>query len=145
MTAIVRIDDEVVDVAEFIRLLKLTGQFESLIEGVVREKLTVHAARKQGIRLSEDEIQQRADQFRRVRGLHRATEMNHYLDALGVSLDEFERFITDGLYQEKMLATIGDRAAVEEYFSLNSPRFDRKTSISFARAGPRLVSRICTI
>jgi parvulin-like peptidyl-prolyl isomerase len=124
MTAIVRIDDEVVDVAEFIRLLKLTGQFESLIEGVVREKLTVHAARKQGIRLSEDEIQQRADQFRRVRGLHRATEMNHYLDALGVSLDEFERFITDGLYQEKMLATIGDRAAVEEYFSLNSPRFD---------------------
>jgi hypothetical protein len=71
----------------------------------VREKLTVHAARKQGIRLSEDEIQQRADQFRRVRGLHRATEMNHYLDALGVSLDEFERFITDGLYQEKMLAT----------------------------------------
>jgi hypothetical protein len=27
MTAIVRIDDEVVDVSEFIRLLKLTGQF----------------------------------------------------------------------------------------------------------------------
>jgi parvulin-like peptidyl-prolyl isomerase len=121
MTAIVRIDDEVVDVAEFIRLLKLTGQFESLIEQVVREKLTVHTAKKHGVRLSEDEIQARADQFRRVRGLHRAADMNHYLDALG---DEFERFITDGLYQEKMLATIGDRAAVEEYFSLNSPRFD---------------------
>ena len=124
MTAIVRIDDEVVDVAEFIRLLKLTGQFESLIEQVVRDKLTVHAAKKHGVHLSEDEIQERADQFRRVRGLHRASDMNHYLDVLGVSLDEFERFITDGLYQEKMLSTIGGRAAVEEYFSLNSPRFD---------------------
>src|SRR5690349_20718199 len=46
MTAIVRIDDEVVDVAEFIRLLKLTGKFESLIEQLVRDKLTVHAAKK---------------------------------------------------------------------------------------------------
>src|SRR5258705_2802130 len=90
MTAIVRIDDEVVEVAEFIRLLKLTGQFESLIEQLVRDKLTVHAAQKQGITVSADEIQQRADQFRRVRGLHRATDMNQYLDVLHVSLDEFE-------------------------------------------------------
>ena len=97
MTAIVRIDDEVVDVSEFIRLLKLTGQFESLIEQIVRDKLTVHAAKKQGIAVSADEIQQRADQFRRVRGLHRATDMNQYLDVLNVSLDVFEAFITDGL------------------------------------------------
>ncbi|MDE1184291.1 peptidylprolyl isomerase [Paraburkholderia sp.] len=124
MTAIVRIDEEVVDVAEFIRLLKLTGQFESLIEQLVRDKLTVHAARKQGLSVSADDIQARADQFRRVRGLHRATDMNQYLDALGVSLDEFEAFITDGLFQERMLERVGNEAAVEEYFSLNSPKFD---------------------
>ncbi|MGE8491134.1 MAG: SurA N-terminal domain-containing protein, partial [Paraburkholderia nemoris] len=124
MTAIVRIDDEVVDVSEFIRLLKLTGQFDSLIEQIVRDKLTVHAARKQGIAVTADEIQQRADQFRRVRGLHRATDMNQYLDALGVSLDEFEAFITDGLYQEKMLDVVGNEAAIKDYFALNSPKFD---------------------
>src|SRR5438445_7486264 len=98
MTAIVRIDEEVVDVAEFIRVLKLTGQFEGLIEQIVRDKLTVHAAKKQGITVSPEEIQERADQFRRVQGLHRATEMNHYLDVLGVSLDEFEAFVTDSLF-----------------------------------------------
>ena len=124
MTAIVRIDQEVVDVAEFIRLLKLTGQFESLIEQLVRDKLTVHAAKKQGLTVSAEEIQERADQFRRVRGLHRATDMNQYLDALGVSLDEFEAFITDGLYQERMLDRVSNQAAIEEYFSLNSPKFD---------------------
>jgi parvulin-like peptidyl-prolyl isomerase len=124
MTAIVRIDEEVVDVAEFIRLLKLTGQFESLIEQLVRDKLTVHAAKKFGVTVTADDIQQRADQFRRVRGLHRATDMNQYLDTLGVSLDEFETFITDGLFQERMLEQVGNESAIEEYFSLNSPKFD---------------------
>jgi parvulin-like peptidyl-prolyl isomerase len=124
MTAIVRIDDEVVDVGEFIRLLKLSGQFDGLIEQMVRDKITVKAARKAGVRLSDDEIQTRADQFRRIRGLHRAADMNNYLDALNVSLDEFERFITDTLYQEKMLDQVGTQREVEEYFQLNSPKFD---------------------
>lgn len=124
MTAIVRIDEEVIDVDEFIRVLKLTGQFEGIVEQLVREKLTVHAARRQGLTLTSEEIQARADQFRRVQGLHRAADMNHYLDALGISLDEFERFITDSLYQEKMMARVCDDAAVETYFQLNSPKFD---------------------
>jgi len=50
--------------------------------------------------------------------------MNHYLDALGISLDEFEDFITDGLYHEKMMAQVCSDAAVEQYFKLNSPKFD---------------------
>jgi peptidylprolyl isomerase len=124
MTAIVRVDDETIGVDDFIRMLKLSGQFEGLIEQMVRDKLTVHAARKAGITLAQEDIQDRADQFRRVRGLHRAADMNHYLDALGVTLDEFEGFITDHLYQEKMMARVCSEAAVGEYFKLNSPKFD---------------------
>ena len=124
MTAIVRIDDEIVDVGEFIRLLKLTGQFEGLIEQMVRDKLTVHAAKKHGVTITAEDVQERADQFRRVRGLHRAADMNQYLDTLKVSLDEFEAFITDGLYQEKMLDSVGNDGAIEAYFSMNSPKFD---------------------
>lgn len=124
MTAIVRIDDEVVEVGEFIRLLKLTGQFENLIEQMVRDKLTVHAARKHGITITDADIQERADQFRRVRGLHRAADMNQYLDTIKVSLDEFEAFVTDSLYQEKMLEQVGSDSEIEAYFSMNSPKFD---------------------
>lgn len=124
MTPIVRIDDEVIGVEELIRWLKLTGQFENIVEQLVREKLAAHAARKAGLTLESEDIQERADQFRRIRGLHRATDMNHYLDALQVSLDEFEQFVTDGLYQERMLETVGSDDAIREYFSLNSPRFD---------------------
>lgn len=124
MTAMVKIDDEIVEVEDFVRTLKLTGQFESLVEQVVRDRITVRAARKQGIAVSADEIQERADQFRRINGLHRAADMNRYLDALGVSLDEFEAFVTDSLYQEKMLERVCSDQAVAEYFQLNSPRFD---------------------
>ena len=124
MTTIVRIDDEAIGTEDFIRVLKLTGQFESLVEQQVRDQLTVIAAKKMGVQVSPDEIQQRADQFRRVRGLHRAADMNRYLDVFGISLDEFERFITDTLYQEKTFAQICNDEAVESYFKLNSPKFD---------------------
>ena len=124
MTAIVKIDGASIEVADFIRTLKLTGQYESLIEQLVRDRLTVQAAKKAGLRISEEEIQERADQFRRVRGLHRASDTNKYLDAMRVSLDEFEAFISDGLYQEKMMARVCSDQAVESYFKLNSPKFD---------------------
>jgi peptidylprolyl isomerase len=124
MTAIVKIDGASIDVAEFIRTLKLSGQYEGLIEQLVRDRLTVQAARKMGLRVSEDEIQERADQFRRVRGLHRAADTNKYLDAMRVSLDEFEAFITDSLYQEKMMQRVCSDQAVESYFKLHSPKFD---------------------
>ena len=124
MTPIVRIDDEVVGIDQFIKILKLTGQLETILEQFVRERLAVRAAKKQGITVSPEEIQERADQFRRARGLHRATDTNRYLDHLGVSLDEFESFVTDSLYQEKMMAQVCNAKAVEEYFKLNSPKFD---------------------
>jgi len=124
MAAIVRIDDDVVDTDYFIRTLKLTGQFEGLVEQLVREKLTVRAAKRQALALKPEDIQERADQFRRILGLHRASDMNQYLDNLGVSLDEFEDFITDSLYHEKMMAEVCSEKAVEQYFKLNSPRFD---------------------
>jgi peptidylprolyl isomerase len=41
-----------------------------------------------------------------------------------VSLEEFEAFITDSLYQEKMLAKVCSEQAALGYFKLNSPKFD---------------------
>ena len=124
MAKIVRIDDEVIDTDAFVRTLKLGGQFEGLIEQMVRDRLTVRAAGKLGLAVAPAAIQERADQFRRSQGLHRAADMHHYLDMLGVSVDEFEAFISDGLLQEKMLEQVCSEAQVERYFKLNSPKFD---------------------
>lgn len=124
MTAIVSIDDEVIGTEEFIRSLKLSGQFESLVDQMVRDRLAVRAAKKQRIALSEAEIQERADQFRRIRGLHRAADTNRYLDARGVTLDDFEAFVTDSLYLEKVMNQICNDDAVSKYFQRNAAKFE---------------------
>src|SRR6201990_1196330 len=124
MSNLVKIDGEEVQLEEFIRVLKLTGQFQELLEQFVRDRLAARGARKAGIKVTEEEIQERADQYRRVRGLHRAVDTNKFFDALRVSLEEFEAFITDSLYQEKMMSNVCGEKPVEGYFKLNSPKFD---------------------
>ena len=124
MDPLVKIDGQAITVTDFIRTLRLSGQYDALIEQIVRDRLTVQAARKVGISVSEQDVQERADQFRRARGLHRAADTNKYLDALHISLDEFEAFISDSLYQERMLQQVCSDQAVESYFKLNSPKFD---------------------
>jgi peptidylprolyl isomerase len=124
MSGLVKIDDEVFSTEDFIKLLKLDGRFENLMEDILRDKLAVRAAKKSGITLTDEEVQEKADQFRRVHGLHRARETNDYFDGLGVSLDDFESFLMDMLYHEKVMAQVATEAAINEYFQLNSPRFD---------------------
>jgi parvulin-like peptidyl-prolyl isomerase len=124
MTTVVKIDGTAIDLTEFVRVLKLTGQFEALLEQFVRDRLAVLGARQAGIKVSEAEIQERANQFRRVRGLHRASDTNKYLDAMRVTAEEFEAFVTDNLYQEKVMRKVCSEEAVLGYFKLNSPKFD---------------------
>lgn len=124
MTDLVKIDDEVITSEDFVKLLKFTGRFEELMEDIVKDKLTIHAARRQGLDITSDDIQERADQVRRVRGLHRAVDMNRYLDSTGLTLEDFEKFIIEMLLHERISESIGNDEAVEEYFSLNSPKFD---------------------
>ena len=124
MADLVRINQEVITTESLIKHLKLNGQYDSIIEDLVREKLTVQVAKKSGIVVSDQEVQERADQIRRVRGLHRAVDMNRWLDQIGVTVEDLEQFIMHMLCYERMQEHITSDDAVEEYFSLNSPKFD---------------------
>ncbi len=124
MTDLIRIHDEVVSAEAFVNRLKINGRFDDLLEELVEEKLTFHAGTAMGIEASAEEIQTRADQIRRVMGLHRAADMNQWLDQMRVGLDDFEQFIVEALVIEKTETTIVSDDAVESYFQLNSPKFD---------------------
>ena len=49
MTDLVKIDDEVITIEDFVKLLRFTGAFDGLLEDIIKDKLTVHAAKKAGI------------------------------------------------------------------------------------------------
>ena len=109
MMDLVKIDDEVITSDEFVKILKLSGRFDGLMEDVVKDKLAVHAAKRRGIKITDGELQDRADQLRRVWGLHRAADANRWLDARGLTLEDLEQFITEMLYHEKMMEKVGRR------------------------------------
>lgn len=121
---IAKIDDQVITSDEFVKLLKLSGKFDSLMNEVMEFRLTSLAARKAGVSLSAEEVQARADKYRRAYRLHRAADTNAFLDAQKITLDEFENYIRDTLYQETVLAEVCGDAAMKNYFALHSPKFE---------------------
>lgn len=124
MTDLVKINDEVITSDDFIKLLKLTGRYDNLLEEILKDKLTVHAGRRQKLDILPEEMQERADQLRRVWGLHRASDTFKWLDERGLSLEDLEQFVTEMLYHEKVMEKVGSDEAIESYFNLNSPKFD---------------------
>jgi parvulin-like peptidyl-prolyl isomerase len=124
MTNLVRINDEIITSDDFIKLLRLTGRFDGLMDEVVKQKVTVHAARLAGLKADAEAVQEHANAFRRERGLYRAVDMNRFLDAMGLNLAEFEKYVAESLLFSEMNARIENDAAVQEYFRLNSPLFD---------------------
>lgn len=124
MTNLIRINDEIISSDSFVKLLKLSGRFDSLIDDIVQEKLAVHSARKHGVRITPESVQQRSDQLRRVNGLHRAVEMKRYLESMRVTPEEYEIYVTETLCFEKMMEHVVTEDKVEQFFRLNSPQFD---------------------
>ena len=49
MAGIVKIDDDVFTTEDFIRVLKLNGRFETLMEEILKDQLMVRAAQKMGV------------------------------------------------------------------------------------------------
>lgn len=124
MTNLIRINDEIISSDSLVKLLKLSGRFDALIDDIVQEKLAVHSAKRHGIQITPEAVQQRSDQIRRVNGLHRAVDMKRYLDGLKVSPEEYEDYVTETLCFEKMLEQVVTDDKVEQFFRLNSPQFD---------------------
>ncbi len=124
MSNVIKVDDEAISAEQFVKLLKFSNEFSELAEKIIRNKVTVHAAKKRGIKVSTSEVQQETDDFRRYLGLHRAKNTQEWMDSIGISLDEFESLMEERVYRKKMVSSITTDAAVEEYFKLNSPKFD---------------------
>lgn len=125
MGNIIKINDETVSSEDFIKILKMTNEFPELMENLIRDKVTVHEAKKSGVQVGTQDVQNAVDDYRRYAGLHRAKDFQEWLDEQELTLDDFEGFMTERLYKNKMVESLTTEAAIEEYFKLNSPRFDK--------------------
>ncbi len=124
MIVIARIEDEAITADDFIKLLKFNNKFDDTFEPYLIDKVAAHAARKQGITVSVKEVQNRVDEIRRVLSLHRAKDTLEFLVSLGLTVDDFENYVTELVYKDKVYNAVCTEKAVTEYFNLHSPRFD---------------------
>lgn len=91
-----------VNVSEVIDYMKIKGDFAPALRAVVERKIAVDAAKKAGAQVTKSELQTTADAFRVVQGLHKASDMNDWLAASGLSLDAFEQYLEANILISKL-------------------------------------------
>jgi foldase protein PrsA len=104
--------------------LKLRGQLTPLIAEAAAEKVIAAAAAREGIRVSDEELQKAADAFRQRRGLNKAADTERWLAGNRLSAADLEEGLQRDLLRQKV-ADVVTRGEVEKAFAENRARFDR--------------------
>lgn len=124
MGELLRIDEEVVTEEEFIKNLKLTNEYQRLFDTFLKNKVTVHAAKKRGLEVSDEALQAAANDFRLSFGLHRSKDTHDWLKQMEITLDDFEKFIIEQTLRNMMIQEITSDDQIAAYFKLHAPKFD---------------------
>lgn len=109
---------------EVIRFLVLTGQSDAVFSEIIKNKEVTKKANELKIRVSDDQLQQFADKFRTLRGLHSADDMIRFLENAGLSEEDFETFCETSLLATSLKEHLADEKKIEAYFVNNRSDFD---------------------
>jgi parvulin-like peptidyl-prolyl isomerase len=104
--------------------LKLKGQLPGLITAAVEDKVIADSAVKEGLSVSDEELQQAANAFRVGRGLNKAADMHRWLALNHLQESDLEEGLERELLRQK-LADHVTRADLEKYFAENRTKYDR--------------------
>jgi len=124
MANVISIDNVQLSSDDIINYLKFNNEFDDIANKIVNDHLTIQAAKQRDLSLTQEELQQSADDFRRFAGLHRAKETQEWLAALNVTTDDFQTFISGLMLKNKMVIEITSDEEVDKYFRLHSPEFE---------------------
>lgn len=90
-----------IGVAEVVDHMRVTGSFDGALREVVERKVTAEAAKKQGIKISTQELQRAADALRFSSGLTTAKATEAWLRSKGIALETFENHLETSLLVSK--------------------------------------------
>lgn len=121
----VNVGDNGLSLYDVLESLHLRGQMRPLLRQAVSEKVTLEAARKEGLAASDEELQNAADAFRARIGLNKADTTQGWLQANHLSQNQLESSLERSILHRKMFAKVANKEAVEKFFADNRDRFDR--------------------
>ena len=103
--------------AEVVDYMRITGQFAPALREVVRRKVASETAKKDGIKVSDNELQKAADAFRLANGLKKARDTNVWLKSNGISMDALEEFLETNILISKFKDKLEKKANKKKYIS----------------------------
>jgi FKBP-type peptidyl-prolyl cis-trans isomerase (trigger factor) len=106
-----------IKVAEVVDYLRITDAFLPNLRKVVERKITADAAKKQGLKVSNQELQKVADAFRSLNGLTTAKETEKWLATNSLSLESFEEFFETNILISKFKDFLEQKAGKTKYSS----------------------------
>jgi len=109
---------------EVISYLGLIGQADAVFSEIIKNKEVMKKARELNIELPDEQLQQFADNYRNLRGLHSAEAMITFLENAGLTEDDFETFCELSLLTASLKDHLADDKKIEAYFVNNRSDFD---------------------
>lgn len=98
-------------------MMRINGQFEGPLNEVVTRKLTAESAKKSGITISTEELQNAVDQFRLSRGLRKKQDTENWLKSRRLSLDDLESHLETDLLIDKFKDALDKDAVKKRYLA----------------------------
>ena len=109
---------------EVVRSIALTTDAGVIWNRIILEKEARGKAREIGIEITTKELQACADAYRQSRGLELAEDTDRFLDAIGMTVDDFEAYCESVVLIEKLKESLASPQKIEEYFANNRHSFD---------------------
>jgi parvulin-like peptidyl-prolyl isomerase len=109
---------------DVIRFLELTGESHSIYKQIIIHKEVLKKAKELGIEITDEQLQQFADNFRSLKGLYSVQEMLGFLEDSGLTADDFEIFCEASLLMADLKEHMADQNRIKEYFVNNRLEFN---------------------
>jgi parvulin-like peptidyl-prolyl isomerase len=103
--------------------LKAKGEYKKALSEQMINVALKDYAQKNGISVSDSELQEYADKKRKELGLFSVTATEKYFSNLGINIDQWSDGLEEELLKEKVKKTVATEEKVKEYFEANRLRF----------------------
>lgn len=126
---LLRVNNTVLSVQQAVALLDFIWDSPSMMTRLVEACLIQEAMERDPVDLSQKELQEALDRFRKGRGLFKAEEARRWMEEHGITHQQLEHHVADDAKLAKLRDRVATADRVEDYFESHHFDFD---SASFA-------------
>lgn len=119
------IDGQTFSLQDMLYRLKLSGQLDFVDKAIESIVIDRAVAADDTILVTDEELQEAADEMRKELDLHSAEDTREWLEEQNMTLDDFEKQIESELLSEKLKEKIAGESQVEQFFAVNRREYDR--------------------